>query len=76
MTDARRTRKTSDTQGSADRPSGAFRPLLWLALLISASGNVVVSSANLNALINVAFGLTTVSCAATLIVHHYRHHRR
>ncbi|ALG10341.1 hypothetical protein [Kibdelosporangium phytohabitans] len=73
MTESSRANDISDTPG---RGNGAFRPLLWLALIITASGNVVASTADLSVLVNVAFGLGAVACAAVLIVHHYRYRRR
>lgn len=68
---------TETPDGSGDAGHGAvLRPLVWLVLIISASGNVIASTADLGVLFNVAFGLLSTACAAVLIVHHYRYRRR
>ena len=63
------------TQHPANR-SRLLRPALWLALIVSAAANAVSSSIGTQAFVGIGFGLITVACAATLIVHHYRHCRR
>jgi len=55
---------------------GLLRPVLWLALIVSAAANAASSSIGLNAFVGIGFGLITLACAATLIVHHYRYRRR
>jgi hypothetical protein len=55
---------------------GGLRPALWLALIVSATANAVSSSIGLRPFVGIGFGLITLACAATLIVHHYRHRRR
>lgn len=54
------------------RQGGAARPVLWVLLAISATGNMVVSTAGLSVIGNILFGVVTVACAAALIVQHYR----
>ncbi|MET7419884.1 hypothetical protein [Dactylosporangium sp. NPDC005555] len=53
-----------------------LRPVLWLVLIVSAGANATASTADANPLIGVGFGLVTLACAATLVVHHYRHRVR
>jgi hypothetical protein len=50
--------------------------VLWLLLVISAAANMVTSTTGSNALVGAAFGLSTLACAAALVVHHYRNRRR
>jgi hypothetical protein len=76
MTDPRRAHDTPDRSRGTNRGSGVLRPLLWLVLIISASGNVIASTADLDILVNVAFGLVSGVCAGVLVVHHYRSRRR
>ncbi|WP_199441297.1 hypothetical protein [Umezawaea beigongshangensis] len=64
----------TSTAPSIGRSSGTVRPLLWLALVVSAAGNVATSTAGLVA-VSVVFGLLVLASAAALIVHH-RSHRR
>lgn len=59
-----------------DRPRGWLRPLLWLALFVSAAANVVLSTAAANPWISSACGLVALLCAVTLIVHHRRNRAR
>ncbi|MFC6022018.1 hypothetical protein ACFP2T_38375 [Plantactinospora solaniradicis] len=66
----------STTAAPASARSRAFRPLLWLLLVISTAANVVASAAGINMFIGAGFGLVAVACATALIVHHYRHRRR
>jgi hypothetical protein len=54
---------------------GLLRPALWLALIVSAATNAVSPSMGIPAFVGIGFGLITVACAATLIVHHYRRRR-
>jgi hypothetical protein len=54
---------------------GYLRPLLWLLLVISATGNVVTSASSL-AVASIGFGLLTLSFGAALAVHHHRGRRR
>ena len=55
---------------------GMLRPVLWLVLIISAAANATVSAAGANVLAGIGFGLITLACAVTLVVHHYRHRSR
>ncbi|CAM3543971.1 hypothetical protein KIPE111705_13665 [Kibdelosporangium persicum] len=59
-----------------EQRTGMFRPLVWLVLIVSASGNVVASVANLDIIVGVVFGVITLTCGVTLVVHHYRNRRR
>jgi hypothetical protein len=54
---------------------GVLRPLLWVLLVISATGNVVASGAGLDVLVGVGFGLLTLTFGTALAVHHYRNRR-
>ncbi|MFF0153692.1 hypothetical protein [Micromonospora sp. NPDC005203] len=58
------------------KPDGLLRPLLWLALFVSAAANVVLSTAADNQWISSAFGLVAVLCAVALFVHHRRNRAR
>ena len=58
------------------RPAGLLRPALWLVLIVSAAADAASSSTGLHPVVGIGFGLITLACAATLIVHHYRHRRR
>jgi hypothetical protein len=49
-----------------------LRPVLWLVLFLSAAANAAVSSIGANPLAGVGFGVVTLACAVTLVVHHYR----
>jgi hypothetical protein len=61
---------------SAPSRGGMLRPVLWLLLIISAVANATVNTAGGNVLVGIGFGLVTLACAATLVVHHYRHRAR
>ena len=50
------------------------RPLLWLLLVISATGNVVMSVSNL-LVVSIPLGLVTLSLGTALVVTHYRGRR-
>jgi hypothetical protein len=70
----------SEIPASSPRPnssdSGKFlRPLLWLLLAISVTGNVIASTANLM-VVNIAFGLLALAIGSALVVHHYRSRKR
>ena len=52
-----------------------LRPLLWLLLVISATGNVVTSASSL-VVASIGFGVLTLSFGAALAVHRYRGRRR
>lgn len=55
------------------RRQGLLRPVLWLVLILSAAANATTSTTDLNPLVGIAFGVVTLACVVTLIVHHYRH---
>jgi hypothetical protein len=57
-------------------PAGMLRPVLWLVLILSAAANATASAAGANPFASVGFGLITLACAATLVVHHYRRRAR
>ncbi|GAA1042560.1 hypothetical protein GCM10009557_68850 [Virgisporangium ochraceum] len=59
-----------------DDRGGMLRPVLWLLLIVSAAANATASAAGANVLAGIGFGLVTLACAATLVVHHYRHRRQ
>jgi hypothetical protein len=61
--------------GSDDR-GGVLRPVLWIVLILSATANGTLSGLDANPVVSVGFGLITLACAASLVVHHYRHRRR
>ncbi|HTI22103.1 MAG TPA: hypothetical protein VL652_14000 [Kutzneria sp.] len=48
------------------------RIILWVLLLISAVGNVVMSASGLHVLIGIGFGLLTLGFATALVVDHRR----
>jgi hypothetical protein len=79
MTDPYRISQAPESTRPAQHPGtrgGLLRPVLWLALIASATANAVSSSIGLNAFVGIGFGLITLACAATLIVHHYQHRHR
>lgn len=49
------------------------RPLLWLVLALSATGNLVTSSSDVDVLFRLGFGLPALLSGGALILHHYRH---
>ncbi|MET8524328.1 hypothetical protein [Micromonospora sp. NPDC005172] len=57
------------------KPGDLLRPLLWLALFVSAAANMVLSTAAVNPWVSSAFGLVAALCAVALIVHHRRGRR-
>ena len=78
MSDPYRISEASDELRPADRPGaqrGLLRPVLWVVLIVSAAANAVTSSAGLNPFVGAGFGVITLACVTTLIVHHYRHRR-
>ncbi|MEU7844690.1 hypothetical protein AB0B39_27425 [Micromonospora sp. NPDC049114] len=70
MTDPYRITQAPAT--APERPGGLLRPLLWLALFVSAAINAVLSNALDNPWIGSVFGLVALLCGAALIVHHRR----
>jgi len=54
------------------RPSRTLRPLLWLVLALSGTGNMITSFANGDVLFHVGLGLTALLSATGLVVDHYR----
>ncbi|MEV4509954.1 hypothetical protein AB0K00_13450 [Dactylosporangium sp. NPDC049525] len=66
-----------ETTGTPDGGGrGMLRPVLWLLLILSAAANATVNTIGANPLAGVGFGLVTLACAGTLVVHHYRHRAR
>lgn len=61
---------------AASPRGGALGPLLWVLLVISLAGNVLMSSIGGDVMVGSVFGAATVACAAALIVRHYRARRR
>lgn len=55
--------------------NGLLRPVLWLVLVLSAAANAVTSNIGISPLVGIGFGLVTLGCATTLIVHHYQRRR-
>lgn len=51
------------------------RVILWVLLAVSAAANIVTSTAGLNPLIDIGFGLLTLAFGGTLIAQHYRRRR-
>jgi hypothetical protein len=79
VTDPYRISEAPQASAGSSQPNprnGIVRPVLWLLLVISLAGNMVMSSTGMNMLTGAAFGVATVSCAIALIVHHYRNRRR
>ncbi|MEW2359206.1 hypothetical protein [Spirillospora sp. NPDC029432] len=76
MTDPRGAHGASSAPPAGSEGMGALRTVLWGVLLVGVVGNVVVSSAGLNVLGNVVFGLITLASGAALIVQHYRNRKR
>jgi hypothetical protein len=73
MTDPYRISDQTPAPRHADPRAGLLRPALWLLLIVSAGANAVSSAIGLPVLIGIGFGLVTVACIATLVIHHYRH---
>ncbi|WFE40854.1 hypothetical protein [Micromonospora sp. WMMD998] len=71
MTDPYRIAEAPDA--TPRRPGGRLRPLLWLALFLSAAANAVLTSTLDSPWVGSGFGLVALLCAAALIVHHRRH---
>ena len=65
--------RPATSTGASD---GLVRPALWVLLVVSAAANMVTSSAGLNPLVGVDFGLLTLACITALVVHHYTHRSR
>jgi hypothetical protein len=61
------TPRTKDTDHQS-----ILRPVLWLVLFVSTAANAMMSSIGANPLAGAGFGLITLACAITLVVHHYR----
>jgi hypothetical protein len=80
VSDPYRSTETPDEAATSAVPtsarSAAFRPLLWLLLVVSVVANVVASAAGTSVFVSSGFGLVALACATALIVHHYRHRRR
>jgi hypothetical protein len=68
------TETASATQQKAPTSRGFARPLLWLLLVISATGNVVMSVSNM-LVVSIPLGLITLSLGTALVVSHYRGRR-
>ncbi|RKT86498.1 hypothetical protein SAMN05421805_106151 [Saccharopolyspora antimicrobica] len=68
--------KNDPATRSINGGSGKLRPLLWLVLVISVAGNLVVSATTLDVGVGLGFGLLTAASGIGLIVHHYRNRRR
>jgi hypothetical protein len=54
------------------RSASNLRPLLWLVLALSATGNIITSFAHADVLFRVGIGLTALLSATWLVVDHYR----
>ncbi|MEU4244913.1 hypothetical protein [Actinoplanes sp. NPDC026619] len=55
-----------------ETPRDMLRPALWFALFFSAAANAVFSTAIGNPIVSSVCGAAALTCAITLIVHHYR----
>ncbi|WBB75966.1 hypothetical protein O7602_10810 [Micromonospora sp. WMMD1128] len=66
-------RITEAPAAAPGRPGARLRPLLWLALFVSAAANAVLTTALDTPWVGSGFGLVAMLCAAALIVHHRRH---
>lgn len=67
--------EASSSTRLAEAWDGAMRPLLWILLTISVACNIVTSSADVNVLVRIGFGLVTLGCVAALVTHHHLHRR-
>jgi hypothetical protein len=65
-------RITDTPARAADQPRGRLRPLLWLALVLSAAANMVLSMITSRPAVSSAFGAVALACAVALVVQHYR----
>jgi hypothetical protein len=65
----------TDAPRAAGNRMGIIRPLLWLALTISAVCNIVTSSMDVNILVGIGFGLLTLAFGAALFADHRRNRR-
>ena len=75
MADRYRIDTSSESDGKAEADPGEqslLRPVLWIVLVLSAAANAAMSSIGANPLAGAGFGLITLACAVTLVVHHYR----
>ncbi|WP_199511388.1 hypothetical protein [Nucisporomicrobium flavum] len=52
--------------------SSPLRPALWLLFFLSVTANAITSGIGAT-LVSVLFGVIALSCAVSLVVHHYRH---
>jgi hypothetical protein len=70
-------RISSNDQRHLRNNRGHLRPTLWVLLILNMAANAVFSSigaTTLTTALSILFGLVALMCAATLVVHHYRHH--
>jgi hypothetical protein len=65
-------RITQTHAAPAETPRDVLRPALWFALFLCAAANAVFSTAIGNPIVSSVCGVATLTCAITLIVHHYR----
>jgi hypothetical protein len=56
--------------------TGVRRPVLWVLLVVSAAANTIATSAGLNVLVGVGFGVLTLACVTALVVDHVAHRSR
>ncbi|MEV0567616.1 hypothetical protein [Dactylosporangium sp. NPDC050588] len=68
--------RIAPAQTPATERRGVLRPVLWLLLILGAAVNATMSGLGANPFVGAAFGVLTVACATTLVVHHYRHRAR
>ena len=75
MSDPYRISESTPADRHADAPRSLFRPVLWVVLIVSAAANAISSSIGISPFVGVGFGVITLACVTTLIVHHYQHRR-
>lgn len=71
MSDSSRVLAASEP-GTTTARTGAFRPVLWLLLIVSIAVNGISSAMELNPGIGIASGVLMLGCATTLITDHRR----
>ncbi|GID32448.1 hypothetical protein [Paractinoplanes brasiliensis] len=71
MSDSSRVLAASEP-GATPARTGAFRPVLWLLLIVSIAANAISNVMGLNPAVGIASGVLALGCATTLITDHRR----
>ncbi len=74
--DLQDTESTAPTSQRTRTRGELLRPALWGLLVVSAAANMVVSSAGLNEVFGIGFGLVTLGCGTALVVTPSTHRSR